>query len=227
MNTWISLQFSVLGGIINISPNRAASGAGDSTITRNATLRSPTAIETLIVIGRRELCLRKSKGGSRGTGLAALRLNNLLLFSFRSDLEYVSDPQQRPSKVWLKAMETFSIQSKLYDMKKSPNNIKTFFSTILPDLSKDLDMTNILSTPKKKVNGWISTQSVVATRRWLFVFVPGATVKYLSLHLQLWVTLATLAVFGRILPQFYTPPDLFVKKRVSLPPNDKISEDHL
>ena len=227
MNTWISLQFSVLGGIINISPNRAASGAGDSTITRNATLRSPTAIETLIVIGRRELCLRKSKGGSRGTGLAALRLNNLLLFSFRSDLEYVSDPQQRPSKVWLKAMETFSIQSKLYDMKKSPNNIKTFFSTILPDLSKDLDMTNILSTPKKKVNGWISTQLVVATWRWLFVFVAGETVKYLSLHLQLWVTLATLAVFGRILPQFYTPPDLFVKKRVSLPPNDKISEDHL
>ena len=156
MNTWISLQFSVLGGIINISPNRAASGAGDSTITRNATLRSPTAIETLIVIGRRELCLRKSKGGSRGTGLAALRLNNLLLFSFRSDLEYVSDPQQRPSKVWLKAMETFSIQSKLYDMKKSPNNIKTFFNTILPDLFKDLDMTNIPSTPKK-VNGWIST----------------------------------------------------------------------
>ena len=226
MNTWISLQFSVLGGIINISPNRAASGAGDSTITRNATLRSPTAIETLIVIGRRELCLRKSKGGSRGTGLAALRLNNLLLFSFRSDLEYVSDPQQRPSKVWLKAMETFSIQSKLYDMKKSPNNIKTFFNTILPDLFKDLDMTNIPSTPKK-VNGWISTLPVVATRRWLFVFVPGATVKYLSLHLQLWVTLATLAVFGRILPQFYTPPDLFVKKRVSLPPNDKISEDHL
>ena len=227
MNTWISLQFSVLGGIINISPNRAASGAGDSTITRNATLRSSTAIETLIVIGRRELCLRKSKGGSQGTGLAALRLNNLLLFSFRSDLEYVLAPQQRPSKVWLKAMETFSIQGKLYDMKKSPNNIKTFFSTILPDLSIDLDMTNILSTPKKKVNGWISTQLVVATRRWLFVFVPGATVKYLSLHLQLWVTLATLAVFGRILPQFYTPPDLFVKKRVSLPPNDKISEDHL
>ena len=149
MNTWISLQFSVLGGIINISPNRAASGAGDSTITRNATLRSSTAIETLIVIGRRELCLRKSKGGSQGTGLAALRLNNLLLFSFRSDLEYVLAPQQRPSKVWLKAMETFSIQGKLYDMKKSPNNIKTFFCTILPDLSKDLDMANILSTPKK------------------------------------------------------------------------------
>ena len=226
MNTWIFLQFSVLGGIINISPNRAASGAGDSTITRNATLRSSTAIETLIVIGRRELCLRKSKGGSQGTGLAALRLNNLLLFSFRSDLEYVLAPQQRPSKVWLKAMETFSIQGKLYDMKKSPNNIKTFLA---PSSQTSLKIWTwqTHSQRQKKVNGWISTQLVVATMRWLFVFVPGATVKYLSLHLQLWVTLATLAVFGRILPQFYTPPDLFVKKRVSLPPNDKISEDHL
>ena len=81
--------------------------------------------------------------------LGSLHWDSTICFYFPSDQTKSTDPQQTPSKVWLKAMETFSIQGKLYDMKKSPNNIKTFFSTILPDLSKDLDMTNILSTPKK------------------------------------------------------------------------------